>query len=49
MGMTIGEEVGYSVRFEDCRGEKTKITFVTDGMAIREMMLKKKYQVFILD
>ena len=45
----IGEEVGYSVRFEDCRGDKTRVTFVTDGMAIREMMMKKRYGLFILD
>lgn len=49
LGVELGQEVGFSVRFEEKRTEKTQIHFVTDGMAIREMMLNKTYQVFILD
>ncbi|ESO05489.1 hypothetical protein HELRODRAFT_191309 [Helobdella robusta] len=52
-GVTLGEEVGYSVRFEECCSEKlTKIKFVTDGLIIREMMsdpLLKQYSIIMID
>ncbi|KAF6137420.1 hypothetical protein GIB67_037342 [Kingdonia uniflora] len=32
MGVKLGREVGYSIRFEDCTSEKTTIKFMTDGM-----------------
>ena len=37
MGQELGSLVGYSVRFEDCTSEKTKIKFATDGMILREV------------
>ncbi|KAF6143101.1 hypothetical protein GIB67_041169 [Kingdonia uniflora] len=32
MGVKLGREVGYSIRFEDCTSEKTTIKYMTDGM-----------------
>ncbi|GAB1316922.1 DEAH-box ATP-dependent RNA helicase prp22 [Madurella fahalii] len=31
VGCILGEEVGYSIRFEDCTSQATKIKFMTDG------------------
>lgn len=50
--MTIGEYVGYSVRFEDITSSKTKIKFLTDGTLLREAIkdrLLLEYNVVILD
>ncbi|KAL0225825.1 hypothetical protein P9112_013149 [Eukaryota sp. TZLM1-RC] len=52
MGVQLGEEVGYSVRFEELSSDKTRIKFVTDGMLLREMMLDpmlNRYDVVIID
>ncbi|KAM0951211.1 putative RNA helicase [Dioscorea sansibarensis] len=52
MDVTIGEEVGYSIRFEDCSGPKTILKYLTDGMLLREAMadpLLERYKVIILD
>lgn len=52
MDVNLGEEVGYSIRFEECSGPKTIIKFLTDGMLLREAMtdpLMEKYSVIILD
>ncbi|CAD7698745.1 unnamed protein product [Ostreobium quekettii] len=52
MDVDLGEEVGYSIRFEECSGPKTVIKFLTDGMLLREAMsdpLLEKYSVIILD
>lgn len=38
-GCRVGEEVGYTVRFEDSTSHSTKIKFMTDGMLLRELML----------
>lgn len=38
MGSTIGETVGYAIRFEDCVSEKTRIKFMTDGVLLRESL-----------
>lgn len=49
---TIGEEVGYSIRFEDRFSSRTRIKFVTDGVLLRECMGDKElsqYDVVILD
>ena len=35
MGVSLGDEVGYSIRFEDCTSEKTIIKYMTDGMLLR--------------
>ncbi|GMH37686.1 hypothetical protein BSKO_05559 [Bryopsis sp. KO-2023] len=52
MDVQLGEEVGYSIRFEECASQKTVIKFLTDGMLLREAMsdpLLEKYSVIILD
>jgi pre-mRNA-splicing factor ATP-dependent RNA helicase DHX15/PRP43 len=53
MDVTLGEEVGYSIRFEDVsHPTKTVLKFVTDGMLLREAMsdpFLSRYSVVILD
>ncbi|KAF9592683.1 hypothetical protein IFM89_016760 [Coptis chinensis] len=52
MDVTIGEEVGYSIRFEDCSSAKTVLKYLTDGMLLREAMtdpLLERYKVIVLD
>ncbi|XP_020086379.1 probable pre-mRNA-splicing factor ATP-dependent RNA helicase DEAH3 isoform X4 [Ananas comosus] len=52
MNVTIGEEVGYSIRFEDCSSHKTILKYLTDGMLLREALadpLLERYKVIILD
>ena len=34
-----GDEVGYSIRFEDKSSPQTRIKFLTDGMLLREALL----------
>ncbi|XP_018325016.1 ATP-dependent RNA helicase DHX33 [Agrilus planipennis] len=49
---SVGDTVGYSVRFEDVTSKKTKIKFLTDGMLLREAIsdnLLMNYTVIILD
>ena len=38
MGVKVGNEVGYSIRFEDQTSDKTIIKYMTDGMLLREFM-----------
>lgn len=38
MKVTLGEEVGYSIRFEDCTSNKTIIKYMTDGVLLRESL-----------
>jgi len=38
MGVKVGNEVGYSIRFEDSTSDKTIIKYMTDGMLLRELM-----------
>ena len=52
VGCKLGEEVGYTIRFEDCTSPETKIKYMTDGMLQREVLLDpnlKKYSVIMLD
>ena len=52
MDVKIGEQVGYSVRFDDCCTESTVLKYLTDGMLLREAMKNKtldSYNVVILD
>lgn len=52
MGVNIGNEVGYSIRFEDLTSEKTRIKFLTDGILLRESLLDntlEKYTCIIMD
>jgi pre-mRNA-splicing factor ATP-dependent RNA helicase DHX16 len=39
MSVKLGQEVGYTIRFEDCTSpDKTIIKYMTDGMCLREFM-----------
>lgn len=53
VGAKLGEEVGYTIRFEDQTNPgMTMIKFLTDGVLIREMMedpLLTKYSVIMID
>jgi pre-mRNA-splicing factor ATP-dependent RNA helicase DHX15/PRP43 len=52
MDVAIGEEVGYSIRFEDCTSQRTILKYMTDGMLLREAMNDhdlKRYSTIILD
>lgn len=52
MDVTLGEEVGYSIRFEDVTGPKTILKYMTDGMLLREAMHDhdlSRYSTIILD
>lgn len=52
MKVSLGQEVGYSVRFEKCMSPQTKLRYLTDGMLLREAMLDeslKSYGVIIMD
>ena len=52
VGCRLGEEVGYTVRFDDCTSPATKIKYMTDGMLQREILLDpnlSRYSVIMLD
>jgi HrpA-like RNA helicase len=52
MDVKIGNEVGYSIRFEECTSELTKLKYLTDGMLLREAMNDpklSKYSCLVLD
>ncbi|KAI9842936.1 MAG: DEAH-box ATP-dependent RNA helicase prp22 [Thelocarpon superellum] len=52
VGCRLGEEVGYTIRFEDCTSAQTKIKYMTDGMLQREVLLDpdiRRYSVIMLD
>ena len=52
MDVTLGEEVGYSIRFEDVTSQRTILKYMTDGMLLREAMNDhdlSRYSTIILD
>ncbi len=52
LDVKLGEEVGYSIRFEDCTSDKTLLKYMTDGMLLREAMtdpMLSRYSAIILD
>lgn len=52
MDVNLGDEVGYSIRFEDVTSQKTILKYMTDGMLLREAMNDNnlsRYSVIILD
>eukprot|EP00978_Attheya_sp_CCMP212_P004713 scaffold10348_cov54-Attheya_sp.AAC.6 len=52
MDVPLGQEVGYTIRFEDMSNHSTVLKFVTDGMLLREAMgdpLLSRYSVIVLD
>ncbi|CAD7954651.1 unnamed protein product [Amoebophrya sp. A25] len=51
-GCRLGQEVGYSIRFEDQTSRDTVIKYMTDGMLMREMLVDpdlKRYSMVMLD
>ncbi|KAJ4898381.1 putative pre-mRNA-splicing factor ATP-dependent RNA helicase [Raphanus sativus] len=52
MDVKIGEEVGYTVRFEDCSSSRTVLKYLTNDVLLREARadpLLARYKVIILD
>ena len=52
LDVELGEEVGYTIRFEDMTGTKTILKYMTDGMLLREAMADptlERYAAVILD
>ncbi|KAI9809929.1 MAG: DEAH-box ATP-dependent RNA helicase prp43 [Sarcosagium campestre] len=52
MDVKLGDEVGYSIRFEDVTSRKTILKYMTDGMLLREAMHDHnltRYSVIMLD
>jgi ATP-dependent RNA helicase DDX35 len=52
MGCKLGQEVGYSIRFEDVTSAATRIKFLTDGLLLREALvdpLLSRYSVIMVD
>ncbi|KAK0941398.1 hypothetical protein LTR29_007085 [Friedmanniomyces endolithicus] len=51
-GTSLGQKVGYSIRFEDVTSAATKIKFLTDGLLLREALvdpLLSRYSVIMVD
>jgi HrpA-like RNA helicase len=52
MGVKLGNEVGYAIRFEDNTSDKTVLKYMTDGMLLREFMTEPDlggYSAIIID
>ncbi|KAK6437454.1 DEAH-box ATP-dependent RNA helicase prp22, partial [Oleoguttula sp. CCFEE 5521] len=52
VGCRVGEEVGYTIRFEDKTSDSTRIKYMTDGIMQREILLDpelNRYSVIMLD
>jgi pre-mRNA-splicing factor ATP-dependent RNA helicase DHX15/PRP43 len=52
LDVELGEQVGYTIRFEDCSSSSTILKFMTDGMLLREAMfdpLLNRYSCIVLD
>lgn len=52
MGVKVGNEVGYSIRFEDCTSDKTILKYMTDGMLLREFVTSPElagYSAIMID
>lgn len=52
MRCQLGQQVGYSIRFEDVTSASTRIKFLTDGLLLREALvdpLLSRYSVIMVD
>lgn len=52
MDVRLGQEVGYSIRFENCTSPKTVVQYMTDGMLLREILTQPdlaSYSCMIID
>ncbi|KAK9464123.1 P-loop containing nucleoside triphosphate hydrolase protein [Lipomyces oligophaga] len=48
----LGQEVGYTVRFQNKSSSQTRIKFLTDGMLLRELLVRsnlRSYSTIIID
>jgi len=51
-GCRVGQEVGYTIRFDDCTSPETKLKYMTDGMLMREYLIDgnlSRYSCIMLD
>ncbi|EHB03622.1 ATP-dependent RNA helicase DHX8 [Heterocephalus glaber] len=51
-GCCLGQEVGYTIRFEDCTSPETVIKYMMDGMLLRECLIDPnltQYAIIMLD
>ncbi|KAF8192739.1 mRNA splicing factor RNA helicase [Mycena galopus ATCC 62051] len=52
MGVKLGDEVGYAIRFQDCTNERTVLKYMTDGMLLREFSTApdlSEYSAIVID
>ena len=52
LGVSVGREVGYAIRFDDCSSEGTQIRVMTDGILLQEARTDpdfERYGVIIVD
>ncbi|XP_034023852.1 probable ATP-dependent RNA helicase DHX40 isoform X2 [Thalassophryne amazonica] len=52
MHYSLGREVGYQVRFDDCTSQDTAVKYMTDGCLLREILADpelSQYSIIILD
>lgn len=52
MDVNMGDQVGYTIRFEDCTNQNTILKFMTDGMLLREAMhdpYMNRYSCIVID
>lgn len=52
MGVKVGNEVGYAIRFEDATSDKTVLKYMTDGMLLRELLTEpdlSQYSALMID
>ena len=52
LDVEFGQEVGYTIRFEDYTTERTRLKYMTDGMLLREATgdpLLSRYSIILLD
>ncbi|KAM5443941.1 putative RNA helicase [Microsporum ferrugineum] len=52
MGVKLGDEVGYSIRFEDTTSDKTVLKYMTDGRLLRELLMEPdlaSYSALMID
>lgn len=52
MNVKLGEEVGYSIRFEDQTSASTRIKYMTDGVLLRESLNDpdlEQYSCIVMD
>ena len=49
MGTKLGDEVGYSIRFEECTSEKTVVKYMSECILLREVLREPHLDMFIMD